>query len=87
VHAVERPGGPVLPHRREIRDRRDVQIYEALMEDHERPVTFRLLRGRGRPIKHGADSARLADRGWRRIGAHCQSDRAGPGFDRRIGSG
>jgi hypothetical protein len=60
VHAVERAGGPVLPHCREIRDGRDVQVYEALMEDGEGSRTFRLLRG----ARYGKDN-RLLPQGWR----------------------
>jgi hypothetical protein len=59
VHAMEHAGGPVLSHCREIRDGRDVQIYEALMEDPERSLTFRLLRG----ARYGKDN-RLLPQGW-----------------------
>lgn len=59
VLASEKAGGPIVGHRSVIELPREVQVYEAVMEDSNGEVTFTLLHG----ARYNKDN-RLLPRGW-----------------------
>lgn len=75
--ASEAVGGPVEPHHSVIRDQKQVQVWEAVMQDSAGKPTYQLLRG----SEYVKDN-RLLPRGWKPDGpdAH-DTEPAGVGTD------